>query len=761
MTTPDHAQPPIGLEVVAALLVPSACYGFVRVFEEATSVLPLIGAALLSSAAAVALRRSRVPLFPAVVISIAALFVLIANRYAPGTSRLGIIPTRQTLDGLQALADDGFLQFRELRSPVEATDPFIAASMGGAWLMAFLTDWGALRLRLAFEPVLPAGLLFIFSGVLGAGNRQLTATMVFVAAVVLWSITQRTYTLAQRGVWLTVDRRRGPAGLARSGLAVAAVAVLLGVVIGPRLPGADAEELYSWRNQGDPTRVVVSPYANIGSRLVTQQDVTLFTVEASQPAYWRLAGLDTYNGEDGIWQTKGQFQPEDGGLPGTRARAGTTVTVEQTFHIEALAEIWLPAAFAPATLVESDVQATWNADEAALTVSRAYNDSDGVNYTVESVVPLFTPDELNSASPLIPTAIGERYLGLPDDLNPRILSEALEITSGTTTRYEQMLALQDHFQTFDYSIRLGPRGDDPIDTFLNEQVGFCQQFSGTFALMARALGAPSRVAVGFTWGDPIGDGVYEVTGRHTHAWPEVWFEGLGWVAFEPTPGRGAPNNTHTNIPARQDSPVEPGDPDLSGPSQNPGTLPAPQIEDFVPEFGGGLEEPAPADLESGFSVPWRFLGFVALIGAYVLGMLGFQRLRRARRRQNATTPIARVEAAWADATDDLEKGFELVRKPSETRREFANRAARDRRVPEDAIDILGRTVTEARFRATQPGSGMTEEHAVAAEQASRAIVERIKERVPVRTRIARDIDPRRLFSPHLSHRGLQRRDRLV
>ncbi len=57
--------------------------------------------------------------------------------------------------------------------------------------------------------------------------------------------------------------------------------------------------------------------------------------------------------------------------------------------------------------------------------------------------------------------------------------------------------------------------------------------------MARSLGIPARVAVGFTHG-VAANGSFTVLGKNAHAWPEVWFDQLGWVAFEPTPGRGAP-----------------------------------------------------------------------------------------------------------------------------------------------------------------------------------------------------------------------------
>ena len=76
--------------------------------------------------------------------------------------------------------------------------------------------------------------------------------------------------------------------------------------------------------------------------------------------------------------------------------------------------------------------------------------------------------------------------------------------------------------------------------FLQTRRGLCEQFASTFAVMARTLGIPSRVAVGFTPGELNGDGSYSVFGKNAHAWPEVWFDGIGWVDFEPTPPGAVP-----------------------------------------------------------------------------------------------------------------------------------------------------------------------------------------------------------------------------
>ena len=174
------------------------------------------------------------------------------------------------------------------------------------------------------------------------------------------------------------------------------------------------------------------------------------------------------------------------------------------------------------------------------------------------------------------------------------------------------------------------------------------------ALMARSLGIPARVATGFTWGDPVsvdettGKTLYSVTGRHTHAWPEIFFDGLGWVAFEPTPGRGIPGATaYTNVAARQSSDVQPDNPGLptttTAPIENNGTALAGQPE--IPEFdlGDPTFDETVTGAGGGFDIPWRWLAVLAAIAAYVGGVPGLRELRRRQRRANAVTSADRAE----------------------------------------------------------------------------------------------------------------------
>jgi transglutaminase-like putative cysteine protease len=749
------AEVPVVLELAAALLVPAAAFGFIRVFDTTSAISSIVGASLLSTAVAVLLRRLRVPLSASAAASGAFLVVLVVNRFASGTARFGLIPTGATQEQLQFLIDDLVLNFRELKTPVPALDPFVAAAMIGAWIMAFLTDWGAMRLRLAFEPVLPAGLLFVFAAVLGAGTHQIVATFLFAAAVAFWSVTQRTVHLAEGNDWLVSDRRRGSIGIAQAAGVLAVIALIAGVIVGPKLPGASAEEYYSFRNSGDPTRVVISPYVNIQARLVDETNVELFTVVADQPEYWRLAGLDTY--EDNIWKVAGNFSPESGDLPGQTTLGGERIDVRQDYSVAALGAIWLPGAFAPAELLDASAEVTWNAETSSLTVANDIPDSDGVSYSLVSSVPRFTAEELRASAATVPPDIAEAHLAIPQ--LPEIVrseSERIVAEAGAATRYDQMLALQNYFRGFDYSVELGARVGDPIEQFLNERVGFCQQFAGTFALMARQLGAPSRVAIGFTWGDPVGqaeDGrtIYEVTGRQAHAWPEVWFDGLGWVPFEPTPGRGSPGMVpYTGQPAAQDSLVQPDNP--SGPVTTTTTVvpapgdavvPGPQFPDLegAGDVGGGADEAGGGGRNLVFVL--RVLAVLAIVGAYAGGVPLWHLARRERRRRTATTPAAQVETAWAEAADALELGYDLTRRQSETRREYAHRLRSDLRVPGQAMIRLAELTTVARYYP----EGLGRQEANQAAELSHEIEAAVASRVPAFTRWTRLVDPRRLLRP--------------
>lgn len=736
--SPASERTPIPLVLASLLLIPAASFGFIRLFADQAAVLPIVVAGFISGCLAVVTRHARISIPGSLAISIVALAVLIELRFAPGTQRLGVVPTRLTIDTLTLLYDIGIQEFQTEKAPVDRLDSFIAASMIAAWLLAFLTDWGALRLRLAFEPVLPGALLFFFASILGSGTYVVRTTLVFALAVAVWSVTQRASNLAIRQVWLLADAKRGPRGIARSAATMLAMAVALGVTVGPSLPGAESEELYYWREKPDPTRTVVSPFVSIRDQLANQTDQLLFTVVADEPAYWRVVGLDSFDEDKDIWKLDATFKSESGTLPQLTATPAQQRRNTQYYQIESLSSIWLPAAYSPTEIISSDSPARWHAATSSLTISDDRKTSDGMRYTIESAVSNFDPATLNAASDTIPQDIRQQYLAVPSSISPVVATEAQKITSGASTRYEQMLALQAYFREFDYSIRLGPRDDDAFAQFLDERVGFCQQFSGTFAMMARTLGAPARVAVGFTWGDRTEiKNQYAVTGRNAHAWPEVYFEGIGWVPFEPTPGRGAPNGGHTGVAESQDS-------DDVFQEDSPTTTLAPTapepsvVAPAIPGFDDpGTTSPA-EDAEDGLRFPKRVAALVGIVGVYAFGAPLLRSRLRQRERRQAVEVADRIEVAWKQAMPQLQLAYGLQRDTAETRSEFATRAGKRTIVPSEAIDDLAQAATLARF--SPPG--LAEEHGLSATAAYDTITTTVNRHVPQWKRWLNQLDPR-------------------
>ena len=124
-------------------------------------------------------------------------------------------------------------------------------------------------------------------------------------------------------------------------------------------------------------------------------------------------------------------------------------------------------------------------------------------------------------------------------------------------RTTRRLPCKNYFRAnFKYSLTV-QRGhsNDAMLNFLSIKKGYCEQFSGTFAAMARSRRLADTSDGRLHPRDQLrADGLYHVAGRHAHAWDEVWFDGFGWVSFDPTPGRGAPGaERHTGDQPAQDT----------------------------------------------------------------------------------------------------------------------------------------------------------------------------------------------------------------
>ena len=296
-----------------------------------------------------------------------------------------------------------------------------------------------------------------------------------------------------------------------------------------------------------PARVVLTPLVGIRSRLGKQGVEELFRVHSDTAAYWRVATLPEFDGRMFTMPSRTLVPLDEADEAGPGGR-----TILQQIEIQGLEGQLLPAAADPRQVV-SNAEIRFEPDTSTLVKTSPLLPGD--QYSVVSAAPDVSPEMLRAASSQNPP--DDVFLGLPDNLPDLVAELADEVTASATTDYDRMLALQNWFRTFDYSVDVqSGHSSNAIENFLQTRTGYCEQFAAAFAVMARTLDIPSRVAVGFTPGNLTLDGSYSVTSAQSHAWPELWFDDIGWVAFEPTPGRGAPGaEDYTGVePAQQAAP---------------------------------------------------------------------------------------------------------------------------------------------------------------------------------------------------------------
>lgn len=251
--------------------------------------------------------------------------------------------------------------------------------------------------------------------------------------------------------------------------------------------------------------------------------------------YWRGATYDTYTGSG--WQNAPlERRPVPADSPLAPDIPDGFALVQQ-FELLASAGGRIYHANVPHRLDEPVVG--WWRDGGDLAELRG----EVTSYTVISQVPEPTVVELRTNSAItspLPPDLASRYLALPESVPERVLALAQEIAGEAPTRYDGARSLERYLRTYPYSTDLPdpPRGRDLVDYFLFElQEGYCDYYASAMVVMARAVGVPARLATGYAQGryDPDA-GRWVVTEENGHSWVEVYFEGAGWVEFEPTAG---------------------------------------------------------------------------------------------------------------------------------------------------------------------------------------------------------------------------------
>jgi transglutaminase-like putative cysteine protease len=594
--------------------------------------------------------------------------------------------------------------------------------------------------------MIPASTLFVFGAALGAPRSRVLCTALFFTALLSYWLFARAHRQLSAPQWMARDERRGTTAIVRTGTTIGLVSVVAAIVIGPNLPGADAKPVIPWRatdRDSGSSRVTVSPLVDIRTRIVDQASTEVFQVRSPVRSYWRLTALETFDGR--IWSSSRKYRRAQGRLgSNVSEKDRTSVEVDQHINIVNLDSIWLPAAFRPVSI--KGTTARYDAESASLLTESA--NAIGQTYDVVSSVPRLDAAALGTATPEIPDDIAATYLALPPDFPPQVRTLATGVVGSSGTPYAAAKRLQDFFRSgaFTYDLDVPPgHGDDALQRFLFQtRRGYCEQFSGAYAAMARAVGLPSRVGVGFTTGDLGPDGFYSVRGYHGHAWPEVYLASFGWVPFEPTPGRGIPGGeAYTGVPEAQAAPGAPNTATTLATtttvaSANPNGSTTTTLRRDVGDNGSTTttERPSPWPRRLAIAVALLVLIPAAWVGALALA----RNVQRRRRRARAASAAARVVVAWDEVGDALSL-VGVPPRPSETPTEYAARAARVAGVDLDVLSGLAGLTTASRY--APPDELEIDNDALEQALADAAEIERmLTHHLDRGTRLRNAVDPR-------------------
>jgi transglutaminase-like putative cysteine protease len=386
----------------------------------------------------------------------------------------------------------------------------------------------------------------------------------------------------------------GPAGLLAGAIVVALVLAV------PRMPLSDATVspgFIDWTRiaTGGTSRLDVQ--ADVGDYLTSGRDAEIMRVRSSEALLWRGGTLDYFDGVR--WWDTTEPGAEDGEEISPNIE---TESVSQSFEV---LDAHTDLIFGGYKIVRtSEPTATPNSDGSW---SVADPLEEGSRYDVISRVPQPTTAQVQNAGTDYPPLVREKFLQLPEN-RPEVIAEtALKIQNDydPQTPYETARAVERYLvydggfvYNLDVSYR---RADKAVEEFLGDgKEGFCTQFATSMALLLRESGVPSRVVYGSTAGQEVGPREYMVTGSNMHTWVEVYFPGVGWYPFDPTPGFSMPSTMEANAPrpAILDSSqnLSPENPALSGRMQD--EVETPRQRGNTPESGNaatsrGEERPVP------------------------------------------------------------------------------------------------------------------------------------------------------------------------
>ncbi|MFF3378610.1 DUF3488 and transglutaminase-like domain-containing protein [Streptomyces sp. NPDC002680] len=712
--------------VPVVAMVGAAGYGFARVFP-ASELLPVLAVAVFAPVVLSAVlsgllgRRAgptaTTPLWPSVLLTGVAWAVVVSATLFRAVS--GGLPGGPALRAAWSALLDAPHALLSTILPAPGEPGLLVLPHAVVWTAAAVSAELALRTRAPLLPALPAVLALGFPLVLGADGPG----SAYPAAGALAGATALLV--------LVRSRSRLPLRAIAVRLPVVAVPALVVGLLGPHLPGLGAPaDLAETVTPPTVRPQATSPLDQVAAWM-RNGDEKVFTVRTSgaAPGNYRLAVLDRYDGT--TWTSGAGLTRTGGRVPAEKnVDPGRTKTLEQHVTVQSLPGIWLPAADRP-TSVSTPGGTALSVDPDSGVLSTGEAVPPGFTYTATSHLPVYDAELLRYATaaddPARAALPAVDAAGQPISSVRSFRTIAERATQGSTHPYEQAVRLADWLRT---AYRLDP-GALPGHTYRSLEFfladggrGTSEQFAASFAVLARTLGLPTRVAVGFRPGTQTGSGTWQVRGRDVLAWPEVEFAGVGWVPFHPTPGEATQGGSVGVSAQRPENPRN-TDPKTTEPAR-PSASPSPRTPDAAtPAAGNGPGSGPPLWL----TVP---LTLLLLATAYVLYALWLPYRRRSRRRGDPDAR-RRVLGAWQQIIERLTEiglpatGAHTAQEVADFGAEHVGGAVGGR------LPALATLVNEVAYAGRRPDAATAD----AAWADCEAVEETVRDRVPRRIRLVR------------------------
>ncbi len=691
----------LGQVSAAGLLLTVSALFYSRVFGGPGWVGPVIGAVLVSGAIAVGLGRTGMSRWlRALALVITGVLFVGLTVIVPGTNFGSASDITSAFLGATV---DGWRSSLAATLPIDTNIPeplgFVTSV---AWIVGAVTGVLVARSNLTASPVIPpivfAALSLPLAAPTGIAAYFLIAALIGSALLLalVRAVPQAQISgPARERVTEFVGERMLSERLI-GGAPVLLVLALLAPLIAWVLP-FDSEEPFDPRRLRDEevvTASAVNPLAEIKAKREAAETAFQLVLPAAPTTRFfnrmPLVSLENYDGA--TWSTDSTYSATSADInPAIDVTVEDVLVVRQQIEILNEPSPWLPAG-QPVTRIEgNDV---WYDEESGSLLDRGSEPARA--YTIESRIPAPQPEDLRNASVDTTDA---RYIALPPIAGDSPISELSTRISGAN-QYDTLVALQD-FLRDEYTLVIDEASGTAIgrvEEFLTEGEGYRDQFVSAFAIAARQKRIPTRITVGYRIVNDTDDNnpVFRdtITGEHYDAWPEVLFEGIGWVAFDPVPTTfgeaGQSGDEATQIPEGQPAPQGP-----------------------TPTSSDPTEDDQLNDDETEVSATVRLLvvsGLFLLVFPLLLAlMVVFAKLLRRRYRQNLDDPTERVLAGWQESKDRLlEAGIDV--RPDMTVKEIVSASRKELGVhASSSLSALAPYVTTTIYSNRTPGEAAAEQ----------------------------------------------------